>query len=513
LTRPPPTGGRGDGSTMNQASHMAVERTLLRYRLRVLSHRARALGAVGALQVAAVTALVGYLAVRWAWGRMDFSLADPGAFRESVRMEAYRLGAFMVAVGGLLDFGVLWRNRDIEVLNLFPVPAQALFRFRSLEMAAWNFPLLALGLTTAAALGWHGHWYEALEVAVFLGALFVETLVWSLYWHAFAGSSVGTPSFEWVKEHLAGAMVLKDRTLLLYSPFLVATSSFLSGLLILIGMSAMARNRWAVGGALVLAVIPPTIWALRQGALLMERGYYRALAALAEGEQLGEMGESAPPAEFFGQWYASRMPHPVRPLVIKDLRQAWRRNRLDHLVLGTGTIALMILGGRNTQEALGAGWGWPAWWVLMGFAAGQAFRMTRPGSDAPWHWLSLPVSMERHLVGRLMATSFFVGMVAPGAVLSLHWMGLGWADALARVVPLAVGTAVLATHLAVTMFQGGPHGWILFGALLAASYLLGEGVRAQLVWLAVFAAATLLLLPRLPARLARAEQGEDGGRR
>ncbi len=499
--------------TPTHVSSARMARTLLHFRLRAVHHRLRVLDLPALLRLIVVAGLVGFVLVTWAFGRMDGPLAHAAGAREAIRMEAYRLGAFLAAATGFLTFGTLWRNRDIEVLNLFPVPPKALFRYRLLEMSARNLPLLTVGLLAGGSLAWRGHPVLALETCCYLAVLYVTTIAWSIYWHAFAGNSVGTPSFEWLKIHLAGAMVLKDRTLLLYSPFLGAVSGFAWGLVAYIGLTAVSRGDLTTGLALLLAVVPPVLWACREAEALLEKGYYQALAALAEGEQSGELGESAPRPGFLGEWYAVRMPPAVRPFVVKDLRQAWRRNRLDYVVLLTSAGVLLILAAGRGREMLEAGWAWPATWVVLALAAGQAFGMTRPGSDAPWQWLSLPAPMSRHYAGRLLSTGFFVALVAPWLALALCWAGEPWERAFLGVLAIGLSACVTAANIAVALFGNPLSGRVLFASSLLGAYAFSGGrpiLGAAL--LAALAVVTLALLARLPARLALLEQERRGGR-
>jgi hypothetical protein len=248
-------------------------------------------------------------------------------------------------------------------------------------------------------------------------------------------------------------------------------------------------------------------WAFRRTQRGFETAYYQALAALADGELLGEISESAPGPQYLGSWFVERLPTALRPLVARDLRQAWRRNRLDHIALLVASFVFAFFALRSRATLVERGWLWPAIWLLVSAAGAQAFRLTRPSSDAPWLWLTLPVSTREQYLSRLLATFFFSLLILPALWLAAGWAGVGWGQATLVLVLTTTCGALAGVNLALVFFTRRRLAGILYVGvmglpLIVMSHdpLLADGV------LLLLAGLSLLPLRQLRQRLAAAEQ-------
>lgn len=484
-----------------------MTRVLLHNRLQVAGHFVRSLEPSARLRLALIFGLIGLVLIRWVLGLTDHALelANREEIQSAVRVHAYRLGAILASIMGFTSFNSLWRSPDVDVLNRLPIDPGALFSFRLLLTMLQNAPFYLLGVMSMIPVLWAGYPDLALEAFVFLTVLFVSSAIWSMWWHIFAGASVVTPAYARLKRQLAGTMVLPERTLLLYSPFLSAASGFGIGLAAFGTMTALHRGAVLTGLLLAPLSFLPTLWIFAKTRRMFRAAYYQSLAALADGELLGEIGESAPGAAFLGAAYVDRLPPPLRPLVARDLRQAWRRNRLDHLLLLTtsGVVALLSLG--QGVYWLEQGWLWPGLSLVLVLAAGQAFRLTRPQSDAPWLWLSLPVRLRQQYLARALGTLFFPLLVLPGLWLAAGWAGAGWLDALFLLVALSLLASMTAVNLALGFFtvdRVGSALYLLYGGLAVFGLLQGPDVR--LLVLPIVSALTFLPLRHFKRSLAGA---------
>lgn len=449
-----------------------ITRELVATRRRSLQHALRA-QEPGVLVRGAIVVLLGAgAALAGALELLDQALAAKGteAFDGMVRLEIYRVCAGLAAFSGFVSFERLWRSADLDVLNRLPIPPASVLRLRALESLLLMAPLVLLGLCAFAPLAWHGAPGLLVEAALALLLTVVTSVSAGMAWHAFAGDSVTRPEWEAWKRRLAGALVLPDRTFLLYSPLLGAASGFLAGLLALIGTAAAARGDYGVGilGVALGCGAVPLAW--RNAEARIRRSYYGTLAALADGELLGELGESAPGPEFFGRAYAERLPSRLGILVGKDLRQAWRRSRADHLLLGTLAILVAVAAARSGAAAHSLS---PSlvWGVLV-LTQGLAFRLSREHNDAAWLWLTLPASIAEQGLARLLAVLFFSVMVSPALVYALHQAGMGWLEAAACWAVLSVSGGVMSVSLSLSFFTKRRIGLILYGILSVGVLLL-----------------------------------------
>lgn len=501
-----------------------VTRALLRIRARTIQHRMHALELTERLRLLFIVGVLAWVALRWLVGLTTQSFTtgvpggegllnsqgwmdDPAAITASIRGVTYRFGAFLAAVVGFSSFGGLWRATDIEILNRLPISPSVMMRYRLALSLLANMPILCLFLAALTPLFWRGYLGLGLESAGFLVLIYVLTSLWSLRWHMFAGHSVVSSGYVTVKQLLAGTMVLRERTLLLYSPFLGASFGFGFGLLGYVGLTAVRRSEVALALATLTIAIGSGLVAYRGARALFVKSYYQALSALADGELLGEVSETAPGPSYLGQWYVEKLPAAFQGLVARDLRQMWRRSRLDHLTLitGSGAIALVFL---RRGDALGqSGWLWPVLWIGIATAGAEAFRMTRSRSDAAWIWLSLPISLGQQRLARVLSTLFFSLLIGPGLWLAAGWAGLGWLEPLAWILSSSVLAAIAASNLALTFFtQPRIGGTLYFGLMGVALGTIGRSHWMCAGILAIVCLATFWPAHKAIGQLSGADQ-------
>lgn len=454
-------------------------RTLLANRQRLLRHQLSALetGERLRLGVIGLTVLLGlgYLAQTLLTPLLS-QLGQPD-FAATIRVEVYRYGTMLCAILGFTTFSLLWRSDELELLGGLPIEPRAMLQYRLIESLVLHLPLLLLSLGVFSPLLWHGAPGLALEAFAALGVMYAGSLLGGMAWHMFAGYSVTTPSYDVLKRRLAGAMVLPERTLLLYSPMLAAGTGFVSGLLVLVGLAALNRGEglssqplFGLGCVAVGLGILPVCW--RQAVQRFEEAYYSALGGMSAGELLGELSESAPGPEYVGRFFVDWLPPAFQPLVARDLKQAWRRSRVDHLTLGLAAIFLALACLSRKQSLLESGGLWLAVGLLVTLCCGQAFRLSRPQSDAAWLWMTLPSPLSRQVEARYLATFFFPVMIFPALLVSLGAVGLPWLASLVWLTGLALGGTLLAVNLSLTLFTKRRLG----GTLYAVGMLLVMGL-------------------------------------
>lgn len=480
-------------SVLPAAPQPAVQvSALLRTSLKTLRHQLEGLEPGEWVRLVLVIKVGAGLLLRGASSLLDraFVLETTPEFAGLVRYEAYRVGAFLCAILGFSTFSLLWRARDAELLNRLPIAPRAVLRFRLVVGLGVHLPLLLLSWAAFLPLFWRGYPLLGFESLLALTVMYVGSMMGGMAWHSFAGHSVTTPAYAGFKQRLAGTMVLPERTLLLYSPVFTAASGFLAGLGVLAGTAALLRGEVVFGliSAVAGASILPYAWARAQS--LFDASYYSALGALSEGEILGELGEAAPETEYFGQSYTSRLPKQFQALVARDLRQAWRRARLDHLSLASlaGLLALLSFYQQATGQQATAPQVSPppasgmagllspellifAVWGVLALAGAQAFRLNRPDSDAPWLWLTLPIPLAQQVQARVLSTLFFPLLTSPLLLLALGWSGFSWGISALWLGGLMGASSLLAVNLSLTRFTKRRQGGTLYGLGMAVPCL------------------------------------------
>lgn len=283
------------------------------------------------------------------------------------------------------------------------------------------------------------------------------------------------------------------------------------GLLVLIGLAAFNRGEGlasqpvlGIGAVLLGLAIPPYCW--KQARHLFETAWYSALGGMAAGELMGELSETAPGPEYVGGFFVDWLPPSHRPWVARDLKQAWRRSRVDHLSLGLLSFFLLLMAFLRRASFAESGLVFPSLTLVMALAGAQAFRFSRPQSDAGWLWLSLPGTLRLQVESRVLSTVFFPVMVLPVLWLSLVLLGYSWVPAALWLAVVGAGASLLSVNLSLSLFTKQRLGATLYGIgmiLAAGGGLMLAQTEGVLPWgmaLAVLmlGATSLLLLRRLP---------------
>lgn len=449
---------------------------LLQLRLRIAQHHWQVLDSGERLRAVLIALVVVSVASWGVSGWLDRLMPLQGSpeFPSLVRMEVYRMGAFLSALLAFSTFSLLWRAEDAEVLKPLPLEPSTLLHFRLVQGGLFHLPLLLLAWLGFLPLFFRGEALLGAEALIALTVMYGASLLSGMAWHMFAGASVGTDAYREFKARMAGALVLPERTLLLYSPLLTAVSGFGAGLAVLIGLAALERGELPLGLLAVvggLAVLP---FAYARARALFEQAYYAALCALAETEALGELGEARPEAEFIGQFYVERLPEGVRPLVTRDLRQAWRRARLDYLLLFTVSVAVAMLSRSQGGAWKGDGLLYPLMGGILTLCGAQAFRLNRPESDAPWLWLSLPIPLQLQLQARAWAVGFFPVMVLPALLIAMISAGVPMLTSLVWLGGMSVASTLTAVILSLILFTKRRLAGTLYLSLQLCAALLGS---------------------------------------
>lgn len=485
-------------------SLLPVTQRLLQLRLRIAQHHWQVLDPGERLRAVLIAVVIISVACWGVSGLLDrlMPLRGTDEFPSLVRMEVYRMGAFLSALLSFSTFSLLWRAEDAEVLKPLPLEPRALLHFRLVQGGLFHFPLLLLAWLGFLPLFWQGEATLGLESMFALAVMYGGSLLSGMAWHMFAGASVGTEAYTAFKARMAGALVLPERTLLLYSPLLTAVSGFGAGLGVLMGVAAFKRGELPLGllgVSLGLAVLP---FAYTRARELFEHSYYTALCALAETEALGELGDARPEAEFIGQFYVERLPEPVRPLVTRDLRQAWRRARLDYLLLFTLAVAVALLSRSQGGAWKDDGLLFPLMGGILTLCGAQAFRLNRPESDAPWLWLSLPLPLTMQVQARAWAVGFFPVMVLPALVIVLISAGMPLLSSLLWLSGMSLASTLTAVILSLILFTKRRLAGTLYLALQLCAALLGRGNPwVSLLVLAVGAGLLFMRVRQLPELL------------
>lgn len=477
-------------------------RPLIRIRLTRLSHRLRSMDLLTALRlvvVGVVGAVILVDGLQSLWIDRALAVADAAARRAEILSAAMRLATVLAGVVAFTTFGDLWRNPESEILGRLPIPPRALYQYRLLTSTAANLPALLIAVAALVPVAVAGEGVIFLHALITVTVTFALALLWGLYWHLVAGAGVADPETSALKQMSAGNVTAPERAMLLYSPMFAVATAFGVGFMVFLGLDGLVKGT-ALGPA-GLAAGAVGLWlGARRGAEAFEASYYRAAAALADGEALDSAFTTASPEpEFFGQLWVFALPAPLRPFARRDLRQAWRRNRLVPWAFVGVSAGLAALGPRLE--------GWlPAAIGAAGILAGaEAFRMSRLGSDAPWFWLTLPAGTGRQVLGRLGAALMFPAILSVGVAIALWRGGSAPAEVGLWVASLAA-LAVVAANLSTLSVGGGRAAAAVYllicaGALVASG---GDGQRAA-VYCGALAALSFGALARLRARLASLE--------
>lgn len=486
-----------------------ITQALFRQRRRRLVHRIRNVDVPGALRLALLVGIGAFILIDGLgrlWIDRPLALADASLRRADLLASSLRLSVLMGAVISFDSFGDLWRSREQEILGNLPLPATSIYLYRLSSVALRGLPFLAIVVVLWIRVLLSGESDVFLDGCVLIGLGYGAAVVWGLYWHLVAGAGVANPDSGPIKEMAAGAVTSSERALLLYSPMFALATSFGISFIGLLALDAY-RDGTSAGLLVTALCLGGVALGVLKGWQRFDADYYVAMAALADGDALeGAFTEAEPGPDYFGGWFAERLPSTLRPLVVKDLRQAWRRNRMAPWALVGLSVALVLLGGR-----LGV-WLPAACGALVLAASAEIFRFARGGSDAPWFWLTLPQRLRTLYLSRLVGGLFYVLIVTPGVATAL-WRGGQGAWALGLPMVLGVGLALLAMNLSTLGLGGGRFGlwvhWMIGGAAVAlgAPGLLGEGgaILPMVLGGGALGMLSLGILPGLGRRLAQLE--------
>lgn len=443
--------------------------------------------------LATAALLVDGLASVWFGRAMVFT--DPALRRAEVLAAAMRLSVVLAGWVGFRSFGILWRSQDGEILSRLPIPGRALWGFYGVRVGLDA----CLPLLISIGALWPLYPVDPALFADSVSTLIITTLLavlWALYWHVTAAAAISTAEEHPLQQALAGSVTLPERSLLLYSPALVLMSAFFFGFTFFLGVDGL-RDGSSLGPLGVGISLYGVGLAIRRGLTLFEGRYYTAATALADGDALdGFFTEAQPAPDYFGQRLVEGLPTTLRPFVARDLRQAWRRNKLTPALVGGLPLALGLLGSR-LSEFLPVGLG-----ACVLLAAAAPFHLARQGSDSAWLWVSLPQSLGKQWSARFVSALFYLLLATPGIILCHRQLQ----GSLLTTLTAAVFLTVAGVNFSVWrpgQVQRGLALWLLVGAALWVSTL--SSPLTLVGGAAIFGLASSAVLGRWSEQLIQAE--------
>ena len=460
---------------MKQKGHRSGSfRALVRIRGRRYIRAGLRMNRIERLGSGAMACLVLAVLISWRLNALKglAAVTDPAALPDALRNAAFQTQTILAALGGFVSYAVLWYADDLEILDPLPLDPKDILGLRVVTTLAYTGPFMGLGLAAYLPVLMNGS-------SMALGMEFISTFLFlwlisavgGMGWHVLAAASAGSDRLASIKALLAGALVRPERTFLLYAPMAAGAMSIGCTLAFQRGMASLLEDRIGIGILLLagaLGTLGGVFFITRR---LFDRLYYEALAAYLEGEETSVLPEAEVNDDYLGHAWVDMLPEAWRPLVRRDLLQAWRRGRLDGIVLiGISWIALAAaLVHRLDAISSTAVWAFCA--TMTALAGGMAFRLARRECDPPEMWLWLPLSFRRQYLSRGLSILYFPLLII------VPLSGVLWRTGtpLLHVLPAMLGSALGSTALALNVsvrFLGRPGiAFSIYAGLLAASIL------------------------------------------